>query len=373
VELGPTTLQLKAVQMASEDAEEVKICVDILSQGFVESFVDFFELCEFHEEKPNDDDGRVDLSFTKEKLTCAESAHRRKDLAKEFRELEDLANMLRESGRLVQAVQYFRRCVDVAKLMNCSKLLKRALLEVGLVTKQIPGQTTRAIETLEAYLQLVKGDDEAEKVARTHLGRVLLKRVDELETNATRENLEAVVSLLQNCVRFSTLDNNKAEAAECYLRLGRALNRLERQKEACKVLIESLEFFETSEEYLSLKGETCVQLAQAHLSLQGQDRGIKFLNEALRIAQKDGNRVMEASASRTLGAVHLSKGNHEEAVQHFRKNFELVAQDRSIPVGQIDLARILLGVSLKSLRKERLFELVQGDDFFQLLKFKSMQ
>lgn len=107
-------------------ANKQKLCLEILTEGYVQAYVDFFYLT--HRPDPNPDptiegDAEIvvtpeDLLKIKELLTEAESSRRSGDTKEVFRCYGSLAKYYQDNKDLKTSIYFYERCLELAKLTS---------------------------------------------------------------------------------------------------------------------------------------------------------------------------------------------------------------------------------------------------------------
>lgn len=356
--------------------------MEILTGGFVQSFVDFFYL-QHKDDKANEDkagpspqtssiiEGKgeesvpIELRFIQEKLTQAEKARRGGAPTVVFDNYRDLASAFCKKGDYQTGTIFYEKCLKISQLVDDVTGEKEARYLLGITLQRLSGMTAQSIEHLERFVELsTQNDDSASTLkGRQQLAIVYDKRAQELEAMPTSspKDQDVIVDYLERVVRIASEEKNASAKAQANSRLGRAFNVLGKPERAIVALSQSFDYFDKSNN-LASKGLVCELLAEAYLQMQGKtQKAIEYLEQSLGIAQQTYNPVMEASACRSLGLVHSEAGSHEEAVRYFEQNFELVCKHQSKENRIMDDARVLLGLAMRNARKSALMRMVQHD------------
>lgn len=96
-----------------------------------------------------------------------------------------------------------------------------------------------------------------------------------------------------------------------------------------------------------LRAELCDTLSNLYVSMASLDRAERYASEALQLARKIGNRLLEGMAYSKLGNIARNRGNHREALQFYGRTppiFEDVGDAWQLAIATnnlADMARIL--------------------------------
>lgn len=372
----------------SPENEAMQHCVDILTGGYVQSFVDFFYLTnrdapgdsalkhgssiperppqEKEEKCVEQEDGAVPLAFISEKLTEAEKARRAGDPSAVVANYEALASAFSENGQPESSLHFFRKCLKLAQLVDDVASEMRATFQLGLALSKIPTETENAIEYLERNLQLAgeSKNQEAASEALRELSVVYDRRAAELDS----DDVERSIVYLEKLLKTASDLQDMALKATANFRIGKAFNRVRKPDRAIVALTQSLDFARQNDD-IKTQGETCAALADAYLQVEDKlPKAIEYLQETRRIASQNGDTVVQSSACRELGYVFTKSADTDQSVNFYEQNFDLVRTHQNIR--EEDRARVLLGVALKNKRRRDLHKSVVANNIARLLDWK---
>jgi tetratricopeptide (TPR) repeat protein len=361
--------------MSPEPGESAAMqhCVDILTGGFVQSYVEFFYLQSRAAEGAAGGAAagtaipEAALGFVKERLTGAERARRSGNPGAVFDNYDQLAEQFASRGDHATAVHFFLKCLKLSQQFADAVGEKKATLRLGLVYSAMAGETGQAIEQLERHLALAaeQADEAACASARVHLSVVYDRRARELDAGDVARS----VGFLDRLLRLATENRDALAKADANFRLGRAYNRLDKPERAVVALAQALDHAQQVGD-LAAQGACCAALADAYLRMEGKTvKALGFLHEARRIAKQSGDEPAQAHACRVLGCVLTRQGEHLEAVHYLESNFA-IARRQENGLAETDRARVLLGVALKNARRAQLRTMVNNSGTAPLLKWK---
>ncbi len=370
--------------MDNGEPEDMNHCVEILTNGYVQAYVDFFYL--LHKEKQpqqeteasveteitegkfeENDDGKSllkkeRLDFIQEQLIGAESARRLGNPSDVFEQYQSLGEWFCSENDPKVGTYFYEKCLKIAQLINNTEAEKQANYQIGVGLQKVEGGLQRAITFLERYLELAveSNDSTAVKQGRKELYIVYERRAAELEASSGTCHADQIVSFLEKCVRVASEDMDASRKAAANFKLGRAFNMMGKPERAIVALGSNYEFCQ-NESDVEGKGKACAHLAASYLQIPNKEaKAIEYLNQCLEIARELDNKTMQAFACRNLGSVYTTMKNFQQAVVSFELNFELTMKNDCTDKELSD-ARILLGVALKNARREELRRMIKGD------------
>lgn len=148
--------------------DKQSLCVDILTNGYVNSFVDFFYLTH----RADDDAKKTTLTpdrmnFIKTNLSAAEKAHRRGESEVVLGAYEKLAKFFQDNTDYKTAIYFYEKTLDISESMNDLPQQGNANLNLGL-THDAMGDTATAIRFHERHLQLAIETEDKMRLQRAN-------------------------------------------------------------------------------------------------------------------------------------------------------------------------------------------------------------
>ena len=332
-------------QQALRTSYRHSLCVEILMNGYVESFMDLFNLSGDLDSNDITEEDKKHLYFLTEFLTLAESGHNEGDSEKVYDSLLQLAEHFETRGDYKKAVSFHERCLKAARATGNSKGEALACRKLGLSYETLHDVDT-SLTWLEKFQKMAK-----------------LVRSTELETDA-KVNLCRVYSLkAQGCVSqadFTTAINyykkacdmakgaaDQNEEGQANYNLGRCY---ESMSDVERAISHYKDFRNLSKAVNNSKGVclACSSLANIY-QLQGDtETATTYLEEYLQLANSTGSRKDQVEASAELGGIYNRSGDYELAVKYFSEHYELCRElgDKSL----MDHARVQLGIAKGNLQ-----------------------
>lgn len=348
-------------------SDKQALCIDILVNGYVNSFVDFFYLTHRSDDEsatrpPIPDD---QLQYIQSQLSVAEKAHRRGDSDLVLSAYDKLASYFQETGDYKTSIYFFEKCLDIAESMDDLAQQGNANLNLGL-THGAMGDTGTAITFHEKHLQLASEMDNDERLQAANHQLVEAYRRFAEEHERKNDN-ETAVSLYKKCLKAAADANDLRSEGLATYRLG----------VACASVGDKAASIEYHQRYLEIckrigdqlgEGAACAALAHSFKDLGDTKLSIRYLEKYLDIATRNKQSVAQAEACAALGSIYSEQQNHERSVQYFEKTFEIARAvgDRKL----VDAARINLGMARGNMSMGNYMGVV-NDNLPALLKWKT--
>jgi tetratricopeptide (TPR) repeat protein len=346
------------------------MCIDILTEGYVQSFVDFFYL--MHRPDPNPDPNKPEaadaeiavpvetMQVVKENLTSAEAARRSGETSVVYNNYNELARGFQESNDAKTGIYFFEKCLEIARLtsdpigeMKANHNLGLAYQRLDNMDMAIKYHTHHRDLVMEGQTLFNEGNSNSldEKTllselsnASYELNKMYKRKAEKLESSS---KLNEAISLYELSLEAAKNTNDAATIGQANYRLGRSLILADDPSAALS--------------FLELYRDTCLEsndrdgqgqafsaLAAAYQKLNQTDDAVSCLREYLKIAKDTDDLTAQAEACCNLGVIHNRKGEFSKAVHFFERNFEI---SRSIVASGkgtrrlVDNARVNLGMS----------------------------
>jgi len=365
----------------------MSLCIDILMQGNVQSFIDFFYLTHKAESSPESQSTSVAepeqdekppkppddtplpiddsyLVFIKERLVKAENADRNGDLQSRYQAFTELAHYFFMAGDHRRAIQFYEQCLGICKLKIDLHLEAEANKNLGTVYERI-GDISTAITYNERVLVLAEmsGSETDSKSASEHLIAAYKDYANRLEQ---KEDHTLAAVYHEKCMNSAADPHDVANAT---YRLGIACQKLGEIDRAIDLMKKYLEMSRLNNDQVG-EGNACHSLAQAYQSRGETSTAIQYLEIYHELAQMTGLIEAQGQACASLGVIYMKNGDFINAVQYFEKNFEIAraSADRAM----IDRARINLGIARGHLQMSNFIRTVVAENGLKsLLKWKN--
>lgn len=276
-----------------------------------------------------------------------------------------MAQFFSAEGKSRKAVQYFRKCLELAVGESDPMLEAEINLSLGLAYEDLKDVAT-AISFYERHLLLVNnaGDMDADATGRHHLIRVLVLHSQELEKSG---ELDGCIANLRRCLEVAVEGDNREAQGVAHQGLGSAYERLRDTDSA-------LNHYEEFRE-ISMETDNEPSQAQAYAALATIYQELGDLNSAsenlaslLAVAQRTSDLAGQARAAASLGVIAQKLGRFADAADNFAVSFEAAQKlgDRKM----LDVARVNMGLARGAGASGLLFSAVKANDMTSLLNWK---
>lgn len=360
------TENLKSNKEVTTLTTEEEFCHDLLVQGYVQSFVDFYHLT--HRVDPNCTDGSnpkiqctpEDMSFIRNNLVLAELSRRQGNIIGVYTAYNKLAGSYKKKMDWKTAIFFQKKCLEVAQLTTDMKAEMAANHTLGEVYQQMC-EFAEARACHERHEEIASSIDSVDDIiaANVELHKVYLVIAQRLE----HENkLDEALQMFEKCLGASIKCADLAAQGEANGKIG---NLLLRRGDAAG----ALPYLEQHSEISTNIGDTearcraCSSLAWALDSLGEDQRALAELSLVHSISEQAGDAYLQSQACRALGTLYSKVGQLKEAVTVLQRHFELVKAITSsaareegsassasasaplVSIADLELARVFVGIS----------------------------
>ncbi|XP_076720198.1 tetratricopeptide repeat protein 29 [Callospermophilus lateralis] len=345
---------------AYRNSYKKNICVDMLREGYHESFTELFALMEqwetlrvaarrrsiFWTQKPLED--QLDkLDYLYHHLTRAEAAERKGHLEEVYNNLYALACFFDNAEDKWVRNHFYERCFQIAQLIKIDGGRKEAEAHahMGLLYEEA-GQLLEAAEHYEAFHQLTQGriwKDETERFLNMWACESLL-RTYRLLSDKMLENKEykQAIKILIKASEIAKEANNKKMEGEALYYLGLAHLAAEEQNTAMTVLKAYSKISTDVQDDLSL-GRAYEAIAKV-LQSQGQmTEAIQYLKRVVNITKNNFQNADVVKASTMLGDIYNEKGHYNKASEYFQQAFDTTAELMNLSL--LDETKVHYGIA----------------------------
>ncbi len=341
-------------------AQKQQICVDILTSGHVQSFVDFFYL--MHRPEPNPDPNRPEAAdaeievpvdqmiMVRDNLTSAEAARRDGDTGTVYANYSELARSYQEANDAKTGIYFFEKCLEIARLTGDPVGEMHANHNLGLAYQRLNNMdmaiqyhalhrdlVLRGREALASGDGIAPDDETLEGELRTasyELNKMYRSKAEHLEG---QEKVGEAIELYRSGLAAAENTANAETVGQANYRLGRALILVGESQSAVNYLNVYLESSLDSGN-VAAQGQAYSALAAAHQALGSTEDAVSCLQQYLKIAKKTDDLTAQAEACCNLGVIHNRRGEYKKAVHFFGEISVLVLFCHSLLVGCTDYA-----------------------------------
>lgn len=360
------------VAAAPPPSDKHALCLQILTDGYVQSFVDFFYLTHKPEARAASDDDEQgedrfvlpteQLEFVRSSLCDAEAARRQSQTKEVFGSYQALAELFASMDDYKTCIYFREKCLEISKLVSDTEGELTASRELGVAHEKL-NNVPESIKFYEKAHQLAQGDPEHGPQANRDLVHAYLRYAQACEAS----DLPTALAYHQRCLQGALESSDNALIGSAHYHLGQCL-------ELVKEAAQAIEHYQS---YLGLckqtgdndgQGAAAFALASAFQQIGDTSSAVTHLEAFIDLAQGTGQVRSQAEACNSLGVIHSKQGDARSAVHYFERFFELARSlgDRSL----IDKARVNLGIARGNLVMGAYVQVVSSD-LNALLKWKN--
>jgi len=361
--------------------EKDDICMEILMEGFVQSYVDFFYLT--HRPDPVPDPTREgvereinvplnEMLFIRDNLQAAERARRQGETRIVYESYNKLAQYFQDVNDCRTGIYFYEKCLEIARLTSDKQGEMGANHCLGLAHQSI-NDSKSAIMYHEKHLEIAQSLDDHGELHRANceLIKVYRRCAEEYET---LNNYREAVTFHIKCLEASRATDNRISEGLAGYRIGRAYVLLNEPDRSIPYLNEYLSICKDADvNDLEGQGAACSALAAAYQSLGSMDSAVQHLEQFLDIATKTDNLIAQGEACCNLGVIYNRRGEFAKAMQLFEKNFEIARSTVSSGQGDrklVDVARVNLGMARGNAQMSAFVNVINFD-IQNLLRWKN--
>jgi tetratricopeptide (TPR) repeat protein len=305
-----------------------ELCQQLLVNGFVQSYVDFYHLT--HRVDPNlvEERGESqikisvdDMIFIRDQLVKAELSRRQGDTVSVYSAFNKLADFYVENHDWKTSFFFHEKCLEVAQLTNDSRGEMSANHSLGVIY-QLMSDFEGARAFHEKHEEIAIAIDVFEEIARANveLYKVYLVLAERYESRGLNE--EALVMYFR-CLEAAKKSWDRAAEGEANGKVGNLLlNRGEAQQ--CVPYLKQQSQIAADLGQAEGRCRACSALALA-LDLLGQsDKALAELTLVHTISEQAGDTYLQAQACKSLGTLYSKMGQLDAAVDILQRHFNLL-------------------------------------------------
>ena len=344
----------------AEAGTEEYFCQQLLVEGYVQSFVDFYHLTQRSD--PNCTDGNPkkisctpdEMTFIRNNLVLAEISRRQGNIVGVYTAYNKLAGSYKKKRDWITAIFFQEKCLEVAQLTTDMKAEMTANHTLGEVYQQMKAYEL-ARTCHERHEAIARAIDNADEIvtANVELHRVYLVLAQRLETAG---EVEAALDMYEMCLGASIKCMDLAAQGEANGKIGNLLLRKGNPSAALPYLQQHSQI-STDIGDTEARCRASSALAWALDSLGEDKQALAELSLVHSISEQAGDAYLQAQACRALGTLYSKVGQLREAVNVLQRHFELVkaitssqsATDKGdapvVTVEDLELARVFVGIS----------------------------
>ncbi|XP_036358538.1 tetratricopeptide repeat protein 29-like [Octopus sinensis] len=334
------------------------MCVELLSQGFHQSFDEIFNLIQKQKKLNTEnletanqtllEDEMEKVEIIKTHLTEAEAATRKEDYRKAYDARLWLANYFTCKDDKWLSDHFHQTCLEVSRLVRTDggKTYAEGFCNIALSLKD-SGEYFKAMENMEKYYHLTTDKDwvsnnnvNLNTQATLHLCDIYTIIANSMEKI---QRFDSSLQYLLKAHEKAVESKDNKIIGEAVYKLGLAYLKAEEPDIALPRL---KEFLDVTERYEDIEGmgRAAEAIARAYQLKGNTEACINYLKFAVDNAEKSGQQKAYSNACHHLGCIYNSLCMHSHAVEYFNKayNISRALNDTS----SLNANRVHFGISL---------------------------
>ena len=321
-------VELGAAQAGSELANDADFCQQLLFDGYVQSFVDFYHLT--HRPDPNAPDITTapkiyasiqDMTFIRDNLVMAETSRRQGNTASVYLAYIKLADLYAASMDWRTSIFFHEKCLEVSQLTADARAEMSANHSLGLVSQKM-ADFDLARKFHERHEFIAKQYDVLEEVAKSNVE--LYKVYTVLARKHEASNLfEEALEMYQICLSAAKKSFDKTAEGDANGKIGTLLLR---RGDAAKCVSYLREQCLIAQEMGNAEGKCNASsaLALAYETLGEKEKALNELKLVHAISEQAGDAALQSKACRALGTLYSKIGRLEDAHEALKTHYHLV-------------------------------------------------
>ncbi len=342
------------------------ICQQMLIQGYVQSYVDFYHLTHRIDPAASEENAtsmiqisQDDLIFIRDNLLQAEMARRQGDTNSVYAAYTRLADYYVGKKDWKTGFFFYEKCLEVSQLTNDIRAEMSANHSLGTIN-QLMQNYERARIHHERHEELAVSVEVFEEIAKANaeLYKVYLILAEHKDTLAL---LDEALALYELCLESAKKSWDKAAEAEANGRIGSLLLH-KGDTQASIPFLRQQSQLAADLGHAESRCRACTSLALAWDLLGQSEKALNELTLVHSISEQSGDVFLQAQACRALGTMYSKMGKLDQAVEVLQRHFNLlktilfrnvsnaskIKQDdpsRKVSAMDLDLARTYIGIS----------------------------
>lgn len=307
---------------------EADFCLQLLTDGYVQSYVDFYHLT--HRADPNlqgnQKNKRIkhtidEMVFIRNSLVQAESSRRQGNTSGVYTAYHMLADTYKKKMDWKTAIFFLDKCLEVAQLTTDIRAEMAANHILGSVYQSMDEfNTARAFH--ERHEKLAYAVDVEEEIIKANgeLNKVYWVLAQQLDDSGA---MDEAIEMYQKCLAAAVKCIDKSAEAEANGKIGQILLRGGKA-------FDSLPFLRQHAQISADQGDAearcraCSTLAYALDSLGEDDKALTELKLVHTISEQAGDMHLQSQACRALGTLYSKVGRLKDAMESLERHFELL-------------------------------------------------
>lgn len=350
---------------------------ELLVNGYVQSYVDFFHLT--HRPDPTIVDHSSpppqikvsldDMIFIRDNLVRAETSRRQGNTSGAHLAYNRLADFYEAQEDFQTSIFFHKKCLDIAGMTSDMRAEMAADHALGTIYQRIENfdVARRYHEHHEEIAQSIDMFDDIVK-ANTQLYKVYTYLAD--KNSEDGGNADVALELYNKSLVSAQKSMDKSAEGEANGKIGTLLLKL-------NMVSDSVQYLKQQSQIASDNGDpesrcrACSALALAFDKLGESEKALAELMLVSTISEQAGDILLQNSANRALGTLFSKIGKLEDSVEALNKHFTLlktilskkddIEGAETISLSDLDMARVYVGIAKGNLMMGGYFVAIQYD------------
>ena len=308
-------------------SNESDFCQQLLSDGYVQSFVDFYHLT--HRADPHSTEHFVrstvaELTFIRDNLVTAETSRRQGNTVHVYAAYGRLADLYARTLDWRTSIFFHEKCLEVSQLTADARAEMTANHALGVVYQKMMDYET-AQKYHEKHEEVAKLYDVVEEVAKANVELYRVYTVIARRFEVEGKFAEAL-QIYEICLESAKKSFDKKAEGEANGKIGTLLLSKGDAVNAAKSIIYLTEQCQIAQEMGNAEGKcnACSGLALAYDLLGQGEKALVQLSAVHSISEQTGDLMLQSKACRALGTLYSKVGKLEQALESLKKHYNLV-------------------------------------------------
>lgn len=354
--IGTATSQEKSKILLFEPTSPDEFCKQLLINGYVQSYIDFYYLAQSNNVFGNDAKNHVysidDLKEVRNNLVQAEVSRRQGNTSGVFAAYKALAMFYFNRRDWSTSIFFYEKFLEISQITMDIRSEMVANHELGLVLfkmNDFDGSLKRHLRHEELALSVDLVDEIAKSNAQLHKVYVVIASKYERELD-----LESALKFYQLSLEAAKKCWDKGAEAEANGNIGNILLQNGKAEESLSYLVQQSNIT-ADMGFAEGRCRASSALALAYDQLGKSDKALTELTLVHDISEQDGDILLQSKASKELGALYSKLGRLQDAVDSLERHFLLLNNIKSTSKAidaahgptptDFDVARSFVGIS----------------------------
>lgn len=311
----------------SKIPDESDFCRKMLSDGYVNSFVDFYHLT--HRADPHCSGRNIkstvaELTLIRDSLVAAEKFRRQGNIANVYEAYGRLADLYSSSTDWRTSIFFYEKCLQVSQLTADMRAEMAAYHSLGIVHQNM-AEFEVARKYHEKHEAVAELNGVVEEVIKANLELNKVSTVLARRLEADGKHIYAL-QYYESCLQSARKSADRNAEGEANGKIGNLLLSKGDAVNVGRSVSYHKEQSRIARETGNAEGEcnSCLGLALSYNLLGQAEDALKQLSAVEHISQHTGDSFLQLKAYKALGTFYSKVGRLEDAVDAMKKHYQLV-------------------------------------------------